>query len=133
MNPGYYSSETLAIPYTKNNLEYCVKEDFKKYNAEHEENLIFIEVSKYEICPIGTYKIALVVDNNEPSVDYHWYRQNSDGTWSHKRGNTEVTNLDALGQSIYVPDSCYRKYSDELNYDTFISYYAVTPWNGVTY
>ena len=24
--------------------------------------------------------------------DYHWYKLNADGTWSHKPGNTPVTN-----------------------------------------
>jgi hypothetical protein len=46
------------------------------------EGLIFESASADETCPKGTYKVALGVD---PKIDYHWYRQNSDGKWSHKR------------------------------------------------
>ena len=37
----------------------------------------FEESTAEESCPSDTYKVALVVD---PLVDYHWYRQNPDGT-----------------------------------------------------
>lgn len=64
------------------------------------EGFVFESVSADEICSNGTYKVALVVD---PKIDYHWYRQNSDGKWSHKPGHTEVTNTDASGNVIYDP------------------------------
>ena len=35
----------------------------------------------------GEYAVLLVVD---PNNDYHWYRQDSDGTWSHKPGSIKV-------------------------------------------
>jgi hypothetical protein len=52
-------------------------------------------------CPKYTSKIALVVDEDE---DYHFYRQDSNGYWSHKPGSTNVTNLDANGKRIYNPE-----------------------------
>ncbi len=67
------------------------------------------------------YKIALVID---PGHDYHWYRQNPDGTWSHKRGHTSVTKTDASGYYVYCPHSCNRNYGS-LNYSTFAGYYIV--------
>ena len=62
--------------------------------------------------------------------DYHWYRQNSDGTWSHKPGGTEITNLDGSNNLIYDPSNCNRQNPDDssLNYSIFIGYYAVSPW-----
>jgi hypothetical protein len=39
--------------------------------------------------PAGQRMIALVTGN----TDYHYYKQHSDGTWSHKPGATEVSNL----------------------------------------
>ena len=45
-----------------------------------------------EPCKRGFNKIALVVD---PHSDYHFYRHDKDGKWSHKPGGTEVTRLDA--------------------------------------
>lgn len=35
----------------------------------------------------GGYAVLLVVS---PGFDYHWYRQDADGTWSHKPGSTHV-------------------------------------------
>lgn len=60
----------------------------------------FSEVQAEAPCDVGTYEIALVVD---PGVDYHWYRQNPDGTWSGKSGHPEATNLDASGNTIDDP------------------------------
>src|SRR6185436_15253134 len=45
----------------------------------------------------GHYPVALVVD---PGVDYHWYRQDSNGYWSHKPGNTAATDVDASNNRI---------------------------------
>ena len=58
-------------------------------------------------CSDGTYKVALVVD---PGVDYHWYRQNPNGTWSHKPGHSEATDVDASGNTIYDPSAADRDY-----------------------
>lgn len=43
-------------------------------------------------CPKCYYKVNLVIkphQGNNPS-DYHWYREDDDGTWSHKLGCTPV-------------------------------------------
>ena len=42
------------------------------------------------------YEVYLVTSNS----DYHWYRRDSNGYWSHKPGITPVTNLDASGARI---------------------------------
>ena len=76
-------------------------------------------------CPPHTSKIALVVD---PDEDYHFFRQDSNGLWSHKPGGTQVTNLDANNSMIYDPALASRNYHPEgskLNYDTFCSYLCV--------
>jgi len=77
-------------------------------------------------CPVGTSKIALIVDENE---DYHFLRQDSNGMWSHKAGARAVANIDAAGKHIYDPalaDYNYKKNSNGyLNYDTFCSYMCV--------
>jgi len=74
-------------------------------------------------CPSKTSKIALVVDEDE---DYHFYRQDSNGYWSHKPGATEVTHLDATNRPIYNPELASRHYLDSnLNYDQFCSYLCV--------
>lgn len=71
-------------------------------------------------CPNNSSKIALVVDEDE---DYHFYRQDSNGYWSHKPGATEVTHIDATGRPIYDPQLATRKYDrSKLNYDEFCGY-----------
>ena len=36
-------------------------------------------------------------------VDYHWYRLDDDGKWSHKPGGTRVTQADNAGRYIKDP------------------------------
>lgn len=76
-------------------------------------------------CPGHTSKIALVVD---PDQDYHYFRQDTNGLWSHKPGGTAVTNLDADGKLIYDPQLAsrnYQKNGSRLDYDTFCAYLCV--------
>ena len=50
-------------------------------------------------------KVALVVD---PGTDYHWYRQDRNGMWTHKPGGTQATNLDNSGNPISNPETADR-------------------------
>jgi hypothetical protein len=49
--------------------------------------------------------VALVV---WPNNDYHWYRQDNVGCWSHKPGSTAVRNVDNSGNAITDPQTCNR-------------------------
>jgi len=62
------------------------------------------------------WKIAFVYGND----DYHWYRQNIDGTWSHKLGNSEVINYDEDDKIIYNPKECNRG-----EYKNFVGFYMI--------
>ena len=76
-------------------------------------------------CPGKTSKIALIVD---PKRDYHFLRQDSDGMWSHKPGDMDVTTLDASGRPILRPDRAlfiYNNHKDPLRYTKFCGYYCV--------
>jgi hypothetical protein len=53
----------------------------------------------------GKTKIALVV---APGQDYHWYRLDSNGRWTHKPGGTAATNLDNSGVTISNPETANR-------------------------
>jgi hypothetical protein len=67
----------------------------------------------------GNWKVALVL---APGRDYHWYRQNDDGTWSHKREEDPVTNRDNSGQIITDPERANRGI-----YTQFVGYFEVGP------
>ncbi len=56
-------------------------------------------------CPDEGHLVALVI---WPGVDYHWYRKGKDGCWSHKPGQTAVTNLDNSGNTIADPRNADR-------------------------
>ncbi|KZN49486.1 hypothetical protein [Pseudoalteromonas luteoviolacea] len=53
-----------------------------------------------------------------PNRDYHWYRRDGNGKWSHKPGSTAVTNLDNSGRIITDPER-----ADRGIYTTFCGYY----------
>jgi hypothetical protein len=44
----------------------------------------------------------------EPLEDYHWYRRDRDGRWSHKPGTDPATNLDNSGNVIVDPRTADR-------------------------
>ena len=76
-------------------------------------------------CPAGMSKVAAVVDKG---VDYHWYRQDRDGYWSHKDGSNKVKTFDALKRPIFNPELASRDYrwqGSDLNYEDFCGFYCV--------
>jgi hypothetical protein len=73
-------------------------------------------------CPAKYSKIGLVVDEDQ---DYHFYRQDSNGDWSHKPGATDVTRIDGTGRPIYDPQLASRQYPSGLHYDEFCGYLCV--------
>ena len=75
-------------------------------------------------CPAGKSKIALVVS---PGKDYHFYRQDKNGMWSHKDGSNKVKNFDANKQKIFNPEFAARDYrwqGSDLNYEDFCGFYC---------
>lgn len=75
-------------------------------------------------CARGSSKIALVV---HPGEDYHFYRQDADGMWSHKDGANTVKRYDAKGQPIWNPETAARNYRPKsfLNYKDFCGFYCM--------
>jgi hypothetical protein len=53
---------------------------------------------------LGWY-VALVI---WPGNDYHWYRQDKGGCWSHKPGQTSARDIDNRGAKITDPATCDR-------------------------
>ena len=64
--------------------------------------------------------VALVICYNSHCIDYHWYREDSKKSWSHKPGHGIVTNLDAKGNRITNPKKANRNYGNYLNYSYFV-------------
>ena len=63
------------------------------------------------------HQVALVI---APGWDFHWYRKDRGGKWSHKPGGTEATNLDNSGNPIADPRT-----ADRGPYTVFCGCYCV--------
>lgn len=77
-------------------------------------------------CLKCTHLVALVVSTSDQ--DYHWYRLDDNGRWSHKPGQHAATDLDASNKPITNPEMANRQYIGrdyEINYDMFCAYYCV--------
>lgn len=70
-------------------------------------------------CKKGWSKIGVVVDEKN---DFHYYRQDSNGLWSHKPGGRAVTPYDAAGALIVNPQRASRYYPKENDADTGLNY-----------
>jgi len=73
------------------------------------------ETSATATSPTGKTKIAFVI---WPATDYHCYRKDSDGKWSHKPGQTAATNRDSSNALITNPETANRG-----NYTIFVGYF----------
>lgn len=63
--------------------------------------------------------VALVI---WPNVDFHWYRQDKSGCWSHKPGGTAARNTDNSNKIITNPQN-----ADRGNYTQFCSFMITKP------
>ncbi|MCR5092289.1 MAG: hypothetical protein K6B51_06305 [Bacilli bacterium] len=133
-DPGELSNYDLYRQYNYNHENFydyplfwnLIKSDSGE-NGLTADGYYFEPISKDTICPAGTYKVALAFDLNGSNCglwDYHWFRQNPDGTWSHKPGPGEVVDFDGSGDVIVDPECCDRRI-DGHNYSIFIGFYAV--------
>ncbi len=54
-------------------------------------------------CAKCCHQVALVIAPGPDFIDFHWYRRDRDGRWSHKPGGGQATNLDGNGNLITDP------------------------------
>lgn len=120
LQPGQLSGESFRSMSDINATKII---ELTKADSE-QAGFVFEATSAEQNCAVGTYKIALVVD---PLKDYHRYRQNPDGTWSGKSGQTAVTDKDASGNVVNDPraaDRDFRKRGWALNYTVFGGFFC---------
>lgn len=68
-------------------------------------------------CSGCCHRVALVM---APGYDFHWYRRDADGWWSHKPGGTEARNTDNSGNLISDPRT-----ADRGPYTEFCGFFCV--------
>ena len=77
-------------------------------------------------CPENMYKGALATTGPESwkHSDYHFYRQDESGYWSHKDGKNPVKNYDAKHEKIIDPYLSDRNYKNN-KYKEFCGYFCI--------
>lgn len=70
--------------------------------------------------------IALVTGYNGRGFDYHFYMQHNDGTWSHKPGATEVTNLSLDDNVILTNENIYSKANQGTYTGNNLKFFLIT-------
>ena len=124
-DPGVFSGNPLKenqLYYETDHLKQIME---KKIEADAEVlGYNFYEITNiYDFKPTeGNWYIAIAYCTDPSLTDYHFWRQNEDGTWSHKPGTTPVMNVDFSGNVIYDPMSC-----DRGKYYIFLGYYEIGP------
>lgn len=79
-------------------------------------------------CPKGYRKGYVAVDTSD-NPDYHFYRLDKDGTWSHKPGSTRARMENFDGKVILRPDKARRE-SESHYYDRSCGYFCFNPKEG---
>ena len=64
------------------------------------DGLVPAKPEEVSSCKDRCHLVALAV---APDSSFHWYRRDSDGTWSHKPGDTTPTKLDCMQNEIRDP------------------------------
>ena len=124
-HPGY----SLGFPAIKTVRSHMTCFDMN--NRVTKENPHVRVVSDSEKCKPSEYKGALVLASHPwgDKADYHFYRENDSGYWSHKDGPEKATDRDAEGKKIRDPRRASRDYRKGKKigrkYDRFCNFYCV--------
>ena len=121
--PGYYANYPPI-----NESEYNCDSIYKRIKKD---NPSIYKIDFKSKCQKGFYKAyyVLALDND---TDYHFYRQDKNGLWSHKPGRTKVTNLDASNKIIKNPEKANRDYGT-YNYKKSCHFFCLHPKLITTY
>ena len=116
--PGYSSGYPSL---SDNDIRKCDKM-FERIKSDN-PSLIY---STYEKpCPKGYRKGYLAVDDGI-NTDYHFYRLDSSGYWSHKPGATKVRTKNFNGKKIIAPHKARRE-SNSHKYSKSCGYFCFNP------
>lgn len=98
--------------------------------AAQADGLVVTNVEK--VCGTCTHVAALVIS---PGRDYHWYRLDDNGRWSHKMGDLPAGNRDGSGNLINNPETADRRVFNGpdfvRDYSIFCGYFCVDKNNVV--
>lgn len=73
-------------------------------------------------CPKNYYRGAMVVDHNNT---YHFYRQDSNGSWSHKQGTLPIERIDSNSELIWNLQEAAKDYNSIVYGQTPCAYFFI--------
>lgn len=88
----------------------------KEYNCKSFYNRLQADIPSLYLstfehpCKKGFHKAFIAIDDKKDDQDYHFYREDKTGRWSHKPGRTDVIDIDASGKKIDNPATANRNY-----------------------
>lgn len=94
-------------------------------SAAESDGLTLTDIDKK--CLGCSHLVALVIAPRGIR-DYHWYRMDDNGRWSHKSGGHPATDRDASGNQITNPETADRRTIGAdyvIDYSIFCGYYCV--------
>lgn len=91
--PGRATNRPLPWPFTGADARRSAESD----------GCVFVAAETSMTAPSGDEHLVALVVSTRIVNDYHWYRLDSNGQWSHKAGQTPATNLDGRGNTISDP------------------------------
>jgi uncharacterized membrane protein len=112
LQPGQQNGHTLKHPYECSDVTEGAKKD----------NLTISDAKT--ACTKGCWKVALFIappGDVGKDGDFHWYRQDDDGSWSHKMDSMDPSQVDNSGKKITDPEK-----ADTGTYK-FCNYFCVCP------
>jgi len=116
--PGY----AAGYPYLSDNDIRACDKMFERIKADNPSAIR----SKYsDACPNGYRKGYLAVDDSE-NTDYHFYRMDSNGLWSHKPGSTNARMENYDGKRIIAPHKARRESNSHV-YSKSCGYFCFDP------
>ena len=106
-----------------------IKEEFDERIEADAEALGYVcihvdNIAKHEPAE-GNWLIVVAYCPEPSQLDYHCWRQDSDGYWSHKPGSNDVMDVDFSGKKIKNPYEC-----DRGRYEQIIGCYEIGPNKG---
>jgi hypothetical protein len=108
---------TFAQPGRATGNQYTTLDCTQVGSGAQSDGLVSVDCNGGCGCRDCCHQIALVI---WPGVDFHWYRKDRDGRWSHKPGGSEARNVDNSGNLITDPRT-----ADRGGYTVFCGCYCV--------
>jgi hypothetical protein len=78
----------------------------------------------HEQCQPGFTKIYAAVSDEDDENDFHFWRQDRDGMWSHKPGSSDPRRVDGEAKPIYNPDESNRN-GTKRNYSIGCGFFCI--------